>query len=451
MDELPAALRKRVAAVIEAHPPAAEVFLDVVEHLTLNKKRKPAKKTGPGAAAQTTLVLQPPGTPPDVLSPHRLQYKCAIAKEETIFELANLSFLAPARRRLLMLFHIYLANNAPQPVLSVASPALGLPELSITGLADAVKLCMMFPILGHTTVPSKKDTVMMCLWLNEDAVPGVGPIICTVNLEAVKKQLMETGKIPPHAESLVAPATSTDAIEPIHELIVGFLERQFSLCGVPLHSLLPLSQNRFTMNEDLGVCISRAGPGAANDPVGNGNVLVMALAYKGSKEGSLMFFAVPGHAYLVFGFRKPVVLIPFAQIRDVSYKDITRFTFTVLVTCAGVSDEEVHEFSMVDQKLFQAIDEFVKRMNISDSSFSEQHREKRKTETEEPGNGAANEDDDGDDDEDETYSGAVEEASGGEGSSGSEDEDFNSGDESGLDSGLDDLGLEDEAVAETSD
>lgn len=442
-DDLPAALQAKVAALVQAQPDAAPVLAELHGHLSKKRKTdkpKPKPKPTNGAAAP------PPGpaVPVQRVSEHKLVILTPVSASEVIFELPSLSFSSPTRRKLNFVFHLYIDNNTPLPVLSVVNPTTGVPEFSLTSLQSAVKLCVLLPILGNTTVPLKKDTAMLCFWLHQQALPDPArdePIICVLNLDLVKKQLVKDGKIPPNAEALVAHVDATnDAIRPINELIIDFLQRQFSLCGVKLVNYLPSTnpqKNTLNQNDDNAICLSQR-LNALND-------LVAVSAYKGSKEGVLLFISVSDTAaYLVFGFRKPILLVSFADVSSVSYKDIARFTFTILLTVRSGDKEETLEFSMIDQKSHQAVDDFVKRMNIEDNSFDEKLKEKGAKEKDDA---AAPEGDlpDEDEDEDETYTGAVEEGS----DSDAEDYGSNasgSGSDSGSDSGSED---EDEDDNET--
>lgn len=453
IDQLPSELQKGVNSLIKEYPKSEPVLLLLAAHYTSNspdKRRKtnlgkvqqalPKSKKEDGVKTEQEGSLAGPKV--EVVSEHVLNINAPINANEVIFELPGLSFLSPIRRKLNLVFHLYISSeNTALPVLSVVNPSTTIPEISVTNLLSAIRLCVIVPILGNSTVSTKKDTVMMALWLHESAALTDGknePIICTLNLDQVKKQLMADGKIPAHAEAQILGIDSDpNAIKPINELIIDFLQRQFNLCGVKLINFLPsanLGKNSLNMNDDNVICLSQNSD--------THNDLVMAGAYKGSKEGALLLVSnSTNSAFLIFGFKKPVLIMDFTSLKTVSYSNITRFTFSMLVTMVNAEGvEESHEFGMIDQKSFQAIDEFVKRMNIDDNSFDEKHREKRtenkadSTESElpeQPNEGPAASDDE---EEDGTYTGAVEEDE-----SGSEvDEEYDSNAESGSDSASED-------------
>lgn len=424
LSKLPKGLQTKVGDYVQNNPESEPVFAELVNFLSPDppKRRKvgrPRKDDG----SNPVIPLVP--CDPNAVLTHTVDIISPIDPSEIIFELPNLSFVSPMRRRLTLMFHLLVnSDQPPLPLLSVVNPTTKIPEFSIRNLHEAVKLCAIMPVLGNSTVSTKKDTAMLCLWFQDGAFLTLGkndPFICTINLDTVKNQFVEGGKIPPDAEQeLTAEEQRSNAIKPINEMIIDFLERQFQLCGVRLINFMPLMdprRNSLNMNEDTAVCISQQAT-SAND-------FVNVAAYRGSKEGSLVLIAdSPTSAYLCFGFKKPVLLYNFSKIAHVSYRDIAKFTFTVLVTIILEGDhKETLEFSMVDQRCFQIVDEFFKSRHILDGSFDEEHREKRseekklnvKSETDEvspeaPGALAdlANDHDEDDEDEedDENYTGA---------------------------------------------
>lgn len=417
-DTLPVQLKARVNALMKAQPSSEAILNDLHEYLTLaplapNAKKRKVQPTPPPQQPQQP---PPPANGPtqvEVLDQFNLKITTPINRSEVICELSSLSFTSPSRKKYHLLFHLFISNGVPQPVLSVVNMATNVPEFSIRDLSKSIRLCVLIPILGNTTVPAKKDTGMLCFWLNDEASPDKSknePIICIINLDMVRKQLAKDGKIHPNAEEQVSHLELTsDGIKPVNGLILEFLERQFNLCGIQMINFMPSAlptRNALTMNSDTGVSLSRE----ANST----NDFVSASAYKGSKEGALLLLSKSAlSAYMIFGFKKPILIIDFATIRNVSYKDITKFTFTVMVTVQVGDDEVVHDFSMIDQASYQAIEEFVLLRNIDDNSFDDKMKEKStdakkgseppQEETTDPGLAAINASDD--EEEDVSYTG----------------------------------------------
>lgn len=470
LTKLPKGLQTKVGAYVTDNPGSEAIFSEVVNFLSPD----PPKRRKVGRPRKDENLNTPPPAlvsyDPDAVLTHTIEISSPIDPSEIIFELPNLSFVSPSRRRLTLMFHLLVSSDeAPQPLLSVVNPQTKIPEFLIRSLHEAVKLCVIIPILGNSTVSTKKDTAMLCLWFREKAFLTQGknePIICTINLDAVKRQFVEDGKIPADAEQTLTPEDPrSDSIRPINEMIIDFLERQFQLCGVRLINYMPLidpRKNTLNMNEDTAICLSQAAT-SVND-------FVNVAAYRGSKEGSLVLIADSAEsAYLCFGFKKPVLLYDFTKVLHVSYKDIAKFTFSVLVTIMlGNDQKETLEFSMVDQRCFQIVDEFFKRRQILDGSFDEEHREKRtddkklKEENDniDPGIGGVGVDglsqltgepDEDDEEEDETYTGAVEEDENSDLSgsdSGSDSDVMSDGEEEGEGEGEEEEGAIVESVGE---
>lgn len=411
VDSLPAGLKAKISALVRAQPSSETILNELYNHvLHESKRRKVSPSTSDSAPDSASAVpLASEEAPAPVASepapssePPRIP---PISPNETIFELSNLSFTSPVRRKMNLVFHLTIApDNTPHPLFSVVNMATGIPELSVADLRTSIRLCCLIPILGNLTVPAKKNTAMLCFWLHimND------PIICTFNLDLVKRQLAKDGKIPPDAELQVAHIEqNADGIKPINELIIDFLERQFSLCGINLYNFMPSSKphkNQLSMNSDAAIAISLNGDSVTN--------FLAVEAYKGSKEGAVLLLnPTPASAFLVFGFKKPIVILDFSTIVDVAYKDISKFTFTMVVTYRDKEKEMVLELSMIDQKSHEAIDEFVRRMNIVDNSFDTKFREaKPKDSAEDPATGteALLAEDEDDEEEDGSYTAEVE-------------------------------------------
>lgn len=108
-------------------------------------------------------------------------------------------------------------------------------------------------------------------------------------------------------------------------------------------------------------------------------------AFRGSKEGYLYFLPIG----IVFGFKKPLLLIQFQRVDSISYTSVLQRTFNIVVATSDQSpgreageDPEAgqkrdeFEFSMVDQADFAGIDAWVKKHGLNDLSMAEQRRAK---------------------------------------------------------------------------
>lgn len=404
---LPEELQHEISQVIKKFPQSEQTFFNLYTHLVgpQDGVEPPTKKQKIEDSNINKLEFNPKITEP-------------ISPMDTIFQLTQMSFQSPIRKKLNLVFHLHTSpNNPPQPVLLIVHPTTLIPEYTISNFEELVRLCLLLPILGNS-MNSKKKVGLLCLWLNEEASLDPkknDPIICQLNFDLVKTQLIETGKIPPPPENESSDEEDEegkDGVQPMNEAIVDFLQRQFQLCGIKLVNYFPStsfnSRNKLTLNTDSGVAISQ-------DPASNLNSLVVVEAYKGSKEGSLVFIAgneFNRKPYLIFGFKKPVLIFEMSDVKHISYTNITRLTFSLLITIVNLqkeSGEETLEFGMIDHQHYLILDSFIRGQRINDNSFDDELREKTNTKKDDQSNGAEGgeqedgELDDSEDEEDGTY------------------------------------------------
>lgn len=108
---------------------------------------------------------------------------------------------------------------------------------------------------------------------------------------------------------------------------------------------------------------------------------VHVKGFRGSKDGFL-FFLPTG---ILWGFKKPLLFLPLDRIVAVSYTNVLRTTFNIVIELdtdtagedmSGI-DQEI-EFGMIDQEDYQGIDEtYVRRHGLADRSMAEQRKAKR--------------------------------------------------------------------------
>lgn len=108
---------------------------------------------------------------------------------------------------------------------------------------------------------------------------------------------------------------------------------------------------------------------------------VHVKAFRGSKDGFL-FFLPTG---ILWAFKKPLLFLPLDRIVAVSYTNVLRTTFNMVVELdtegssdgSSTVDKEV-EFGMIDQEDYQGIDDtYVRRHGLADRSMAEQRKAKR--------------------------------------------------------------------------
>lgn len=294
-----------------------------------------------------------------------------------IFELTQILFQSPFRKKMNFTFHLVEQNGNPTPVLSIVNPTTATPDYSIINLAQAVKSCFLVPILGNLTNSQKKNVVSLGLWLHEHASSKApsslsrDPIVCSLNLDLIRKQMVRTGKLPANADLLVQADGTRLAHEhdlsPIQGRLIDYFQRQFKLCGISLLNALPCCGNSLDYNTDVLVRVSTPERGC----------VIVLEAHNRAKDGSLFLVSCPDLSpYIVFGYKKPILFYDAQSIKLIQYANISRLTYSILITVVIESKEEVIEFSMIDQQSFPVVDEFVKRHNITDDSFNQELREK---------------------------------------------------------------------------
>ncbi|KAK6454146.1 regulator of Ty1 transposition [Scheffersomyces xylosifermentans] len=471
---LPKLLQSQISSVVAKNPEAEAVFTALYHHLQPNNDNGPVskrKKTGANAVSSSepvknavkdvaTVTTNTNKSIPNNGDALNIDEKTAlitlndpIVEETVIFEISQVSFLSPVRKKLNLTFHLIERNNQPIPVLSIVNPNTQTPDVSLINLSRAIKLCALVPIVGNSTNPQKKIIVLLCFWINEafidDPASPKDPIICQINLDLIKKQMIKLGKLPANIESQFEKDSNSNLnMNPIQERIIDYFQRQFKLCGINLVNYLPCSSlfnNKYTLNSDNAVAMA-----TNNSKINN---LLMVECHRGAKDGVLLFlteneFNVP---YIIFGFKKPVMLFEVSKVKHTSYSNIARLTFSLLLTVITEEDEEkTVEFSMIDQAHFQLIDDYIKSQNINDNSFDDNLREKgndkesknAEAETESNLQAVTEEMDEDDEDDDASYHGGGDDEDGDGGSdigSGSDDDaEFDS--DVGSNSGDDNLG-----------
>ncbi|RLV89483.1 Histone chaperone [Spathaspora sp. JA1] len=353
---LPNPLKQKVKSLIAKDSNNLEIFNNLFEYLSDQFDTKRRKVDQPP---------EPQQPPPQEQTVEENGSNLAIPNESIIFEIEQISFQSPVRKRMNLTIHLIEQDGNPQPIISIVNPTTLIPEVSIMNLSQTIKLCMILPILGNSTTPLKKGIVLLCFWMNQ---PDMDPIICQLNLDIIKKQMIKLGKLPANIESQFTIDKNSLVLNPIQDRIIDYFKRQFKLCGINLINYLPceIFQNKFTLNHDNAIALS----------VTNIPSLIMVECHRGAKEGILLV----NPSYLIFGFKKPILIYQLSQIKQVSYTSITRVTFSVVfIVINDRNEERTLEFSMIDQRFFQIIDDFIKLNNIKDDSYNEELKEKPDT------------------------------------------------------------------------
>ncbi|AAS50606.1 ABL165Cp [Eremothecium gossypii ATCC 10895] len=236
---------------------------------------------------------------------------------ELIFELRDVSFLSPIRKKL----------NLAITIGSDGKPALlfnkdRVPEMAIPNLQESVKFAAFLPF------PEKKNLLYLFIVYRTASDEAPDPVLLTMNKEGVLKQFKDKGLIPVDSSNFGE--------------CVDYMRKQAILTGFRIGD--PFSNSQ--------------GPPAFH-----------VECHRGTKEGTLYF--LPDH--IIFGFKKPILVFESNEIESITYSSITRLTFNVtLIT----KNQEKYEFSMIDQSEFANIDEYVKRNQVKDKSMSDELKAK---------------------------------------------------------------------------
>lgn len=386
LGKLPTELRQKVELVIKQVPSLKEVFDDLYKYAT----EDPAKRRKVSVKQESSdLEFNDDSGIIHLSTP--------IDPQTIIMDIQQVLFQHPVRKRMNFVFHLLEREGEPIPALLVVSPTTDIPEFTAVNLDKTIKLAILLPIVGNTTLPKKKNLASLCLWIDPARMgstylqKGGEPIICQINLEQIKKVLVKAGKMPNNIEQQYDEKEENDVyLHPIQEHIVNYFTRQFGLCGIQLKNYLPCKDsNVFNLNTDQALAIA---------PVSNPthNVLIMTDCYKGSKDGVLVFL---DSGTFIFGFKKPILLFDVLIIKFTSYTNVTRMTFSLNITVEEDGVEKTHEFLMIDQQYFAVIDDFIKNLQINDALFDAKLKEKRNADGDNGKPVNAEEDDDDDDDE----------------------------------------------------
>lgn len=392
---LPEPLRTLISGLVTSNPSSLPILTSLYAYLDDNKRRKIAPAPVEKGLLNTL----------DTSKPGFTQLQDSLIKEETvIFEINQVSFQSPIRKKMNLTFHLVENKGEPVPILSIINPATKVAELLITELSKAIKLCCLFPIVGNLVTVQKKIVVNLCIWLHDEYLDNDSkdPIVCQLNLDLIKKYLIKTNKLPANIEAqLSVPRDTKDLkLNAVHERIIDYYERQFRLCGIDLLSFLPCGPlNQFSVNTDNAIAISNHST----------NVFLMVECHKGAKDGVLIFLNDARRCHVIFGFKKPILIYSIDQVRGCLYSNVTSKTFNLSLVVVNDREEERElEFSIIDHKYFELVDEWLRRNNLTDGSFDEKMKEKQET----TGNNTAalveggGEDEDSEEDED--YNGGAE-------------------------------------------
>ncbi|KAI5962983.1 RTT106 [Candida pseudojiufengensis] len=419
LQELPPNLRSQITNIINKDPSTHSTFNELYEYFETSKRRK----LGNGNDDGDNEVEGEGGH--EELTPSSSVHPSSI-----IFEIQQISFMSPLRKKMNLTFHLIEQDNQAIPVLSIVNPATNAPELSFINLSQAVKLCLVLPVLGNSTNPSKKGVCYLCFWIHDsyyaDTNISKDPIICLMYLDQIKKQMIKSGKLQSNIDTQFGDMSNyknDTTLNPVQERILDYFKRQFKLCGINLINYLPcdaIFKNKFLVNKDNAVALT-SGANTTNPSI------IIVECHKGARDGNLIFLEKNefNNAFMIFAFKKPILVFSMSKVLRASYTNITKHSFSLNVVVLNDRNEERPiEYSMIDVANYQLIDDFIKRHGIADDSYNEENKEKQISSTSNAthNNEASNNpvevtvvediDDEDDEDEDADFQGGNEEEDG---------------------------------------
>ncbi|KAL3232403.1 Uncharacterized protein RNJ44_04319 [Nakaseomyces bracarensis] len=248
----------------------------------------------------------------------------SIEEQNVIFALNNISVLSPVRKKLNFILH--LSNVDHKPKLSLVRN--GVVELSIGNLRESIRMGTFLP------VPEKPKLLYLFVQLSKRDGQDQDPILLTLNKESVLSEFKSMGLIGQEVTDF--------------NKCIEYIRKQAILTGFKI-------SNPFNTSLDI--------------PVPAFHV----ECHRGTKEGTLYFLP----EYVIFGFKKPILVFESSNIESISYSSITRLTFNVtLITKEDEGYGNKFEFSMIDQTEYAKIDEYVKAKQVRDESMSEELKAK---------------------------------------------------------------------------
>ncbi|AET40819.1 Rtt106p Ecym_6448 [Eremothecium cymbalariae DBVPG len=304
LDQLPKQLKEKVEHVCKTTPEALPIFQLVYE---CGQERDETKR-----------------------KTFRIEQINVVDEENVIFELNDITFLSPVRKKLN--FVISLGTDR-KPILMFSKDKT--PEFLLRNLSTSVKYATFLPF------PEKNNLMYLFIYYSDCDGAIADPILLTMNKEIILKQFKEKGLVV---------QDSTDFSK-----CIEYMRKQAILTGFRIAD--PFSNNQ--------------SPSAFH-----------VECHRGTKEGTLYF--LPDH--IIFGFKKPVLVFESNEIESITYSSITRLTFNVtLIT----KKQEKYEFSMIDQLEYSNIDDYVKRNKVKDKSMSDELKAKPMTKAQQIGEQSA--------------------------------------------------------------
>lgn len=239
----------------------------------------------------------------------------------TLFQLQNCSLVSPLRKKLNFSISYDPQHKCNNIILSDKDDKV---HFSINNTKSRIRFATFLPVLEKPN---------LCYFFIKHGDDGIDPLIMTLNKQDVVKQLYDDG------ENRGLKNSDNMSLNERFEQCISYIRKQTIITGFKVI-------NPF------------------QDDSSSDTLSLMVDAHIKSRDGALYF--LPEH--LLFGFKKPILLLDLGRIKSVNYSTITRLTFSLNLV---LDDDTSIEFSMIDQQEYDRINTYISMKRINDQSLSE--------------------------------------------------------------------------------
>lgn len=239
----------------------------------------------------------------------------------TLFQLINCSVLSPIRKKLNFAISFDLQNKYNNIILSDKADEV---QFQIENTKQNIKFALFLPVIERSNLS------YLLIKYDDDK----DPLVLSLNKSEVIKQLLSLKKIESDEDATVNEQFQN---------CVDYIRKQAILTGFKILDPFNLKnelQSSFLVNSHIS-----------------------------SKEGTLYF--LPDH--LLFGIKKPILILPIYSIKSINYSTITRLTFSLTLI---LEDDSKIEFSMIDQQEYDKINNYIITKHVNDKSLSDELKAK---------------------------------------------------------------------------
>ncbi|KAL6948502.1 hypothetical protein ACO0QE_000969 [Hanseniaspora vineae] len=244
-----------------------------------------------------------------------------------IFTLKDVSAISPFRKKID--FSISYNANTKSPEIHLSKDNIS--QLSITNLMNNVTFATFLP------VPEKSNLSYLLIQYKQSTNPTfTEPLLLSLNKDSIIKQLSDL--------KVVNSLPGNAHLQSNFQQCIDYIRKQAILTGFKIVDPFNQSSKAFTES------------GHAVQPF-------FINCHRTTKEGTLYFLP----DYIIFGFKKPILIFRTSDVNSITYSLITRLTFSC--TLIDKNDEKT-EFSMIDQSDYNTIDNYVKSKEVIDKSMT---------------------------------------------------------------------------------